>query len=245
MSKPSVLILGGTSDIGQAIAHTFASRGFAVVLAARESARLEATAADLAIRHDTPVSVLECDATDPEAAVRLFEELPALPDVAVCVVGTMPDQSASEADPALATQVLRSNFEGPARLMEAFGSRFARRGSGTLIGVSSVAGLRGRASNYIYGSAKAGFTAYLSGLRNRMHPRGVHVMTVLPGFVATRMTAHLTLPSALTAQPPQVAGAVYVGFTKKRNTVYTLPVWRLIMLVIRAIPEPLFKRLSL
>lgn len=231
--------------MGQAIAHAFASRGYSITLAARKSARLEAAAADLAIRHNTEATLLDCDATNPEAPVQLLEGLTTLPDVAVCVIGFMPEQASSERDPHLATAVLRSNFEGPARLMEALGSRFAERGTGTLVGVSSVAGLRGRASNYIYGSAKAGFTAYLSGLRNRLHAHGVHVMTVLPGFVATRMTAHLDLPAALTAHASQVAEAVYTGVTKQRNTLYTLPVWRLIMLVIRAIPEPVFKRLSL
>ena len=114
-----------------------------------------------------------------------------------------------------------------------------------IVGISSVAGDRGRGSNYIYGSAKAGFTAYLAGLRNRLAGEGVHVLTVKPGFVATAMTEGLDLPAPLTAQPEELGAAVLRAVAKKRNVIYTRPVWRLIMGVIRAIPEPIFKKLSL
>jgi short-subunit dehydrogenase len=122
---------------------------------------------------------------------------------------------------------------------------FEARGSGTLIGISSVAGDRGRATNYAYGAAKAGFTAWLSGLRNRLAKRGVHVMTVLPGFVETRMTAGMDLPAKLTAKPAEVADAIYRGTQSGRNVIYVKPVWALIMAIIRNIPERVFKRLKL
>jgi short-subunit dehydrogenase len=108
-----------------------------------------------------------------------------------------------------------------------------------------VAGDRGRASNYIYGSAKAGFTAFLSGLRNRMASLGVHVVTVSPGFIATRMTAGMDLPEKLTASPEEVAEAIFKATEKRRNTIYVRPIWWLVMLVIRNIPEPVFKRLKI
>jgi short-subunit dehydrogenase len=111
--------------------------------------------------------------------------------------------------------------------------------------VSSVAGDRGRASNFIYGSAKAGFTAFLSGLRARLSRKNVHVITVKPGFVDTRMTAGMNLPPLLTAQPDEVAAAVLKAHAKGANVIYVGRIWRFIMLVIRLLPEPIFKRLSI
>ena len=119
------------------------------------------------------------------------------------------------------------------------------RGSGAIIGISSVAGDRGRASNFIYGSAKAGFTAFLSGLRNALASKGVQVLTVKPGFVATQMTAGKDLPPRLTAQPAEVARAIVSAHKKGRDVIYVKPVWRIVMLVIRTIPERVFKRLPL
>ena len=140
---------------------------------------------------------------------------------------------------------MRANFEGPASVLAVLANRFEARGSGTLVGISSVAGDRGRATNYIYGAAKAGFTAYLSGLRNRLAKKGVHVVTVLPGFVATRMTDGLDLPPKLTAEPAEVGEAIALAVEKKRNVIYVKPIWWLVMAVIRNIPEAVFKGLKL
>ena len=116
---------------------------------------------------------------------------------------------------------------------------------GTIIGISSVAGDRGRASNFVYGSAKAGFSAVLSGLRNAHAKHGLHVLTVKPGFVATKMTAGMDLPPLLTAQPRDVADAIIKAQLRGRNVIYTKSLWWLIMTIIRHIPEGIFKRLSL
>ncbi len=140
---------------------------------------------------------------------------------------------------------MRSNYEGPASIFAVFANRFEERGQGTLVGISSVAGDRGRATNYVYGSAKAGFTAFLSGLRNRLAKTGVHVVTVLPGFVATQMTEGMDLPKKLTAEPEEVAEAIARAVSKKRNVIYVRSVWWLVMLIIRNIPEFVFKRLKL
>ena len=140
---------------------------------------------------------------------------------------------------------MQTNYIGPASLLAHLANRFAARGSGTLVGISSVAGERGRATNYIYGSAKAGFTAFLSGLRNRLAKQGVHVVTVLPGFVATQMTEGLDLPARLTAQPDEVARAIERAVDKRRNIIYVRPIWWLIMAIIKTIPERIFKNLKL
>lgn len=245
MTLLPVLILGARSDIGLAVAHRFAAAGHPIQLAARAPETLEADRADLALRHGVAVTLHTFDVLDTASHPGFVADLGTLPQIAVCAVGLMGEQAGSQIDPAAAALVLRSNFEGPAAILGLLANRFEARGSGTIVGISSVAGNRGRATNYVYGSAKAGFTAWLSGLRNRLAKKGVHVLTVLPGFVATRMTAGLDLPAKLTAQPAEVAEAVFRAVTAGRNVIYVRPVWALIMTIIRNIPESLFKRMKL
>lgn len=245
MTLAPVLILGARSDIGLAVAHAFAGRGHPVQLAARGAEGLEAGRTDLALRYGVSVTLHEFDALALDSHASFVDALPDLPQIAVCAVGYMGDQPASEQDPQAAAQVLRSNFEGPASILAILANRFEQRGSGALVGISSVAGDRGRATNYVYGSAKAGFSTFLSGLRNRLARKGVHVVTVLPGFVATRMTEDMDLPQKLTAQPAEVGEAIAMAVTKRRNVVYIRPIWWLVMLIIRNIPEFLFKKLSI
>lgn len=245
MTDAPVLILGARSDIARAIAHRFAAAGHPLQLAARDAGSLEADRADLELRHGVRASLHEFDALEIDAHDAFVDGLPELPAVAVCAVGWMGDQARSEQEVSAAARVMRSNFEGPASILAVLANRFCERGSGTLVGISSVAGERGRATNYVYGSAKAGLTAFLSGLRNRLAGRDVAVITVLPGFVATRMTADMDLPRPLTAQPAQVAEAVFRAVKRRRHVVYVLPVWRVVMAVIRAIPERVFLRMKL
>ncbi|NBB81457.1 MAG: SDR family oxidoreductase [Verrucomicrobia bacterium] len=241
MTKHSVLILGARSDIGKATAHAFAALGHPIQLAARNASTLEADQTDIALRHNVRVSLHEFDALDLSSHAAFVEHLPELPETAVCAVGMMGEQAQNEHDLEAAACVIRSNFEGPASILAVLANRFEERGHGTLVGISSVAGERGRATNYVYGSAKAGFTAFLSGLRNRLARKGVHVVTVLPGFVATKMTEGMDLPAALTTTPDHVAKTVVDAVEKKRNVIYVKFVWRLIMTVIRNIPENIFK----
>ena len=243
--KNSVLILGARSDIGMAIAHRFAQDGHPVQLAARCVDTLEADCADIALRYGVDVTLHEFDALDTASHGAFVDALPDLPVTAVCTVGYMGNQLENEKDLQAAVQVMRSNYEGPASILAELANRFAHNGGGTLVGISSVAGDRGRATNYVYGSAKAGFTAFLSGLRNRLASNGVHVVTVLPGFVATKMTQAMDLPARLTAQPQEVADAVFAAVEKKKNVIYVRSVWWLIMAIIRNVPEAIFKKLKL
>ncbi len=245
MTKPPVLILGARSDIGKAVAHKFASLGHPIQLAARNAASLEADRADMQLRHGVAVTLHEFDALAIETHEAFVGTLPELPQVAVCAVGLMGAQDKNERDIEAAADVMRSNYEGPASILAVLANRFDDRGSGTLVGISSVAGERGRATNYVYGSAKAGLTAFLSGLRNRLAKREVHVVTVLPGFVATQMTEGMDLPAKLTAQPSEVADAIARAVERKKDVIYLRMIWRLIMLIIRNIPEHTFKRLKL
>ena len=237
----TALVIGATSDIGRAVARKLADGGWTLQLAARDPERLEREAQDLRVRIGVAVTSHRCDVMREDGGASILNDLDPLPDVAVCVVGLLGDQAENQRDGAAAERVMRTNYVGPVLLMGALAQRFEQRGSGVLVGVSSVAGDRGRAANYVYGSAKAGFTAFLSGLRNRLATSGVHVVTVKPGFVRTRMTDGMDLPSRLTAEPEEVAAAVVTAIRRRRDVVYVRRVWRLIMLIIRAVPERTFK----
>jgi decaprenylphospho-beta-D-erythro-pentofuranosid-2-ulose 2-reductase len=245
MTKPPVLILGARSDIGKAVAHSFAALGHPVQLAARNIDTLAADKTDLELRHNVPVTLHEFDALATDTHETFVAALPVLPRIAICAVGLMGQQDENECDIVAAGQVMRSNFEGPASILAVLANRFQERGSGTLVGISSVAGERGRATNYVYGSAKAGFTAFLSGLRNRLAKHGVHVVTVLPGFVATQMTEGMELPAKLTAEPSEVADAIARAVKRKKDVIYVRPIWRFIMAIIRTIPERIFKGMKI
>lgn len=245
MTKPPVLILGARSDIGKATAHAFAALGHPIQLAARRAETFDADRSDIALRHSVDVTLHEFDVLDISSHASFIDRLPELPEIAVCAVGLMGEQTESEQDLERAVQVMRSNYEGPASILAYLANRFEARGHGALVGISSVAGERGRATNYVYGSAKAGFTSFLSGLRNRLAKRGVHVVTVLPGFVATQMTEGMELPTQLTAQPDEVAQAILRAVLKKKNIIYIRPIWLLIMMIIRNIPERIFKGQSI
>ncbi len=241
----NVLILGATSDMAQAIAKKFVAEGWSLTLAALEPELLEPIAGDLQVRSKMDILALEFDALDFSNHRSFYESLETKPDAVICVFGYMGDQLLARTDLDEIRRTIDIHFTGAASILAVVAEDFEKRGNGSIVGISSVAGDRGRQSNYIYGSAKAGLTAYLSGLRNRLAKSGVHVMTVKPGFCRTKMTESLELPAALTATPEQVAKAVFLGLEKKRNTIYTLWMWRWIMLVIRHIPEFIFKKMGM
>jgi decaprenylphospho-beta-D-erythro-pentofuranosid-2-ulose 2-reductase len=242
---PNVLILGAGSDMAVAIARKFAADGFGIQLAARNINRLKPLQSDLAIRFNSTCSLHEFDAERPDTHDAFLNTLPSLPDVSISVFGFLGDQQKAESDWEECHRILQVNFVGAVSILNRIAEKYIAGGHGTIVGISSVAGERGRKSNYLYGSAKAGFTAYLSGLRNRLFSKGIHVLTVQPGFVYTKMTEHLTLPAPLTATPEQVAAAIATAVRKKKNIIYVKWFWRWIMLVIRCIPEPVFKKMNL
>jgi decaprenylphospho-beta-D-erythro-pentofuranosid-2-ulose 2-reductase len=239
-----VLIIGARSDIGRALARRYAAAGCSVVLAARHSSDLESARADLEVRYGVRASLAECDVTDPHPD-RFFATLPEAPRTIMMVAGLLGDQSKSAPDSVMANEVMVTNYNGPALFLLAAARILEERGGGCIIGISSVAGDRGRASNFIYGSAKAGLSAFLSGLRNSLAKKRINVITVKPGFVATQMTAGMKLPKLLTAQPDEVAIAILRAQRRGKEILYVRPVWRIIMLIITLIPERIFKRLPL
>jgi decaprenylphospho-beta-D-erythro-pentofuranosid-2-ulose 2-reductase len=242
---PTVLLLGASSDIGYAIAEKFAAHQFGVQLAGRSLPHLQTLQSDLNIRFNVPVSIHSFDAVSFSTHHSFYEQLNPKPDITICAFGYMEDNEKAFADWAITENIIHTNYTGAVSILNIIAADYASRKTGIIAGISSVAGERGRQGNFIYGSAKAGFTAYLSGLRNRFYPDGVHVLTVLPGFVKTKMTAGLSLPAKLTATPEQVAVDVFKAIQKKKNIIYTKWFWKWIMLIIKNIPESIFKKKKL
>lgn len=237
----TLLVLGATSDIARATALKFALNGWDIQFAGRNQEKVSVIAQDIAVRSGRKTSTYFFNVLESDSASQLWEFLPEKPDAVLCAIGLLGDQQAAQHDMNLAGDILQSNFTGLIPLLSLATDHFEEQRNGCIIGISSVAGDRGRASNYIYGSAKAGFTAFLSGLRNRLARKNVHIMTVKPGFVATRMTEGMELPPKLTASPDEIATAIWNGFNKNLNIIYVKPVWRLIMIIIKHIPEHVFK----
>jgi short-subunit dehydrogenase len=170
-------------------------------------------------------------------------------DIALVAYGTLPDQKAAELSAPLAEAALAINFTSPVILLDELANRFAAQAAsgrnGTIAVITSVAGDRGRMSNYLYGAAKGGLQRYLQGLRHRLHAAGVAVLDIRPGFVSTKMTAHLDRKGPLWASPERVAADIVKAIAARRAVLYTPWFWRLVMLAIRAVPRALFHRTSL
>jgi len=238
---PTVLLLGATSDMGFAIARKFASQKYDVQLTARNTGQLITFQSDIEIRYNVHCSIHSFDALDFASHKEFYTSLSPKPDVTVYVIGYMNDNEKVVNDWNESLRTINTNYTGAVSILNIVATDYADKEKGTIVGISSVAGNRGRQSNYIYGSAKSAFTAYLSGLRNKLYHSNVHVMTVLPGFVYTKMTEHLKLPKLLTAKPEEVADEVYKGVTTKKNVLYVKWFWRWIMLIITSVPEAVFK----
>lgn len=239
------LILGAHSDVALAIAHQLAKEGHSLWLAARRFQDLEPIQKDLEIRYGVPVACFAFDAEKPESHQAFVEALPECPDEVYLVFGYLGPHPGSLEHPTDARRIVQVNFAGAVSVLQALALAMQKRGKGAIAGISSVAGERGRKSNFLYGSAKAGLSAYLDGLRNYGYHHGFHVCTVKPGFIQTAMTAGMDLPKPLTASPEQVAKATISGLRKKKGRVYVLPIWQWIMCLIRNIPDSMFRKKQL
>jgi hypothetical protein len=241
----TVLILGATSTVAIELAKIYAQQGYRLQLAARSVSRLEPIRSDLTIRFNASIELVEFNVENAMEHKLFYDSLNSKPDIIICLFGVLGNQLEAEIDWDQAYQILNVNYVGAVSILNIVAQDLKAKRKGIIVGVSSVAGDRGRQSNFLYGSAKAGFTAYLSGLRNKLFHFNVHVVTINPGFINSKMIAHLKTPELLTAKPKQVALAIIKAVNKKRNVVYILWIWKWIMIVIRFIPEPIFKRLRL
>ena len=240
-----ILIIGAKSDIAKATAREYAKHGYDLYLAARNSDKLEEFANDVIVRTQQIVKIVELDILDYKSHQVFYDQLEEKPLGVISAVGYLGDQDKAQIDFDEAQQIIDTNYTGIVSLFNIIANDFEKRRSGFIVGISSVAGDRGRKSNYIYGSAKAALTTYLSGLRNRLYDTQVQVLTVKPGFVATKMTEEMDLPEKLTAQPEEVAEDIYKAQQKGKNVLYTKWMWKWVMLIIKLIPEFLFKKMSI
>lgn len=242
-----VLILGATSAIAEQFARLCATQRDEILLIARNDNALTEIKSDLNVRGAGKVAVLGADfgALDqlPALVSSSIEILGAI-DIVLIAYGTLPDQTILYNDSEALNKEVMLNFNSVIILLNELARHFEQNKKGTIAVISSVAGDRGRQSNYIYGSAKGGLSVYLQGLRNRLTPSNVHVLTVKPGFVDTPMTKDFK-KGLLWVGPDKVAWDIYKAITRKRDTIYTPWFWRWIMLVIRLIPEFIFKKLKL
>jgi decaprenylphospho-beta-D-erythro-pentofuranosid-2-ulose 2-reductase len=242
-----ILLIGATSAIAQGAARTWAGRGDTLVLCGRHEDRLKLVAADLEVRGARQVEVLPADFDDTEALEQVFDraaEAVGEIDVVLVAHGFLGDQQEAEHSYEETEKVLRVNFLSVVALLTPVANAFEARGAGTICVISSVAGDRGRQSNYVYGTAKGALNVFLQGLRNRLFKTGAKVVTVKPGFVSTPMTAHLD-QGPLFADPDKIGKGVVDAVDRGADEVYLPGFWRPIMGVIRSIPEAVFKRLSL
>lgn len=241
-----MIVLGSNSDVAQAFVEKLLNSGEKHSKIFLFTSNLETTekfAKHLEVKYVQQSEIIELDLLQP-IDYSVFENISS--NLLFCATGFLGLGTQEGLYDNRNTQnIIDINYAKLIPVLNYFADKMERKRTGTMIVLSSVAGDRGRQSNFIYGSAKAGLTAYLSGLRNYLHSKKVHVLTVKPGFMATKMTEGLPLNPKLTATPKQAADAIYKAYKNGRNTAYVLPVWGLIMLVIRNIPEFIFKKLKL
>lgn len=246
-SPGRVLALGATSAIAEATLRSLSHRNAHFFLVGRNAQKLAAVRADLLTRGAASVAIYVADLNDTSGHAALLEqaaeELGAI-DLALIAHGVLGDQSQAQTDYSAAEQILRTNLLSSVSLITWLANYFERNCHGVLAVISSVAGDRGRKSNYVYGASKGGLNIFLEGVRNRIDRSGVHVLIIKPGFVATPMTAHLPRNS-LYAKPSTVAKGILKAIEKRRDVAYVPSVWAYIMVIVRAIPGKLFKKMNM
>jgi len=236
------LILGGTSDVAIETTKLLIADGWDITLTVRDQSKTKDLQSELQTLKQ--LETLHFDALKTDAFLEEARELASQIDAVFCFIGYLPNESKEFSGNEI-QEVIDVNFTSLVKVLEVFAAAFSIKGSGTIVGVSSVAGDRGKSKNLLYASAKAGFTAYLSGLRNRLFEKNVHVLTIIPGFMDTAMTKGLDLPKKLTVSSNQAASIIYSAFKKKKNIVYVSWKWKVIMGIIKRIPEWKYKKMKL
>lgn len=249
-----ILLISANSDIGKACARIYAQAGYSLYLASRKPDESKGLAQKLEQDFGIKTQCLFLDTNDHNSHAAfvdaLFNQATVNPPLgAIVCTGYLGKQALAQQDFQEAQAIINTNFTHLTGLLEKLLQQFEHKAEGKqkrfIAVISSVAGDRGRQSNYVYGAAKAGLSTYLSGLRNRCHGKTIQVITVKPGFVKSKMTADMNLPKLLTAQPADVAQALFKAQQNGQDIVYVKAIWRWIMYAIRLIPETLFKHLKL
>ena len=244
----NIVIVGATSGIAQAVLGFYASERHRIILVARDIQKLKTLKAHLASTGNLEtITTISSDFSRRGAEEALMNELNDATDtidVALLAYGILPKQEECEGRVEALEANFRINFSSPALLANLLAKQMARQGHGSLAVITSVAGDRGRKSNFAYGASKAGLSVFVDGLRGRMYEHGVNIINVKPGLVETPMTAHLS-QGPLFAEPRTVARDIVKAIRKNRDVIYTPWYWRFIMMVIRVIPETIFKRLNI
>jgi len=243
--KKNILILGATSDMGRSFARECAFRGHNIVLAARNKDLLSALHKDLEIRTDAHLQSFHFDVLDTDSHKFFYESLSIKIDLVVSFIGYLEETFNCKSNFDIARKVIDINFSCLVSILDIIANDFEKRKNGIIVAVSSTAGDRGRASRYHYGSAKAALNTYLSGLRNRLFISNVRVITIKPGYCNTKMTDGMKLSSFLTSEPEDVSKAIFNAINSGKDICYVYNIWKWIMLIIKIIPEIIFKRLKI
>lgn len=240
-----ILIIGAGSDIARPLAYLYAKSGYGIYLASRNIEKLTRDANDIKLRFNVEAYAYKFDVTETSSHQIFYDSLPTKPIGVICLAGILGDQKKSENDYSDAKIVIDSNYLGLVSIVHIIANDLEQRKEGFIVGVSSIAGEKGRKSNYIYASAKAGFTTFLSGLRNRLFTSNVQVLTVHPGFIRTKMIEGRETPGIITATPEEVAKDIFTAQQSGKDFIYSKWFWRFIMLAFKMIPESMIKKLDL
>ncbi|HLP50392.1 MAG TPA: SDR family NAD(P)-dependent oxidoreductase [Chitinophagales bacterium] len=240
----TALILGAKSGIAKSLAMELAMRKIDMVWAARNALELRGFSTEVEDKFDIKVELREFDALKLESHKPFVESLAKEIDAVFCVFGYLGNQQKAEVDEVERNKIIDTNYTGAVSVLALLAARFEQNKHGFIIGISSVAGERVRASNYFYGSSKASFTAYLKNLSKRLQSSNVKVITVKPGYVNTPMVTHLNLPSMLVISPERAAKDILVAMDRGQSEVYVPGIWRYVAAAVNLIPESLFKRMK-
>lgn len=241
----TVLILGGDSDVAKSLIRNFISLDSKLIITTRKNNNISSIKSLLGKKNKSNCEVKFFDVLDYNAHEKFYNSLGTKPDIVICCIGILGNQKSSEKNFNESHKIINTNYTGIVSILNIIANDFEKKSSGIIVGISSVAGERGRSSNYIYGSSKAALSVYLSGLRNRLWSHNVSVISIKPGFINTKMTSNLDLPKILTASSEKVAVDIIKAIKNQSDIVYTLWVWRYIMFLIKSLPEYFFKRLRL
>lgn len=239
-----ILIIGAGSDIAFPLERLYAKVGYGMFLASRNIEKLKADAQTITQEFGVEAIAYRFDVTETGTHQQFYDLLPKRPIGIICLAGILGEQKVSEKDFREAQKVIDANYSGLVSIVHIAANDFETRKQGFIVGVSSVAGEKGRKSNYIYASAKAGFTAFLSGLRNRLYESHVKVLTVHPGFIRTKMIEGRTTYGFITGAPEEVAADIFRAQQSGKDFIYSKWYWRYIMLAFSMIPESIVKRLN-